>query len=241
MPPEYPDWYAAWMIHHCDQFALMETTEAAPFVKWWAPLAEMSVTEAELYSATRSMMGADKAPFKVVDHYFAIKALIGEARNKAENYLQDAAERKRESQIDDGVGLCADCSNSGYVSVPHPRYCTGQEWRPARYGEQGNPIYMRAAVVCRCWVGKRIETKQKAGDGSDDPGKKKKKVPAKKCLTLEQYENECNGQWRDHLAENEKRTKRIDDSERVAYDREKLAKQFTALVPMAKPKGAKRK
>lgn len=233
-PPSYPAWYDEWMTYHLDLFGINEATVSASFMLWWESFEAMNVTQAELMAATKSMQGESRAPYKVGDHYFAIKAAIADVRDLAEQRTQHAIEeRARANEQDKDKGVCVNCRDTGQAIVPHPRFCNGEAWRPYYHNELADPVFITAAVACSCWRGLKITANQRANSGDDDPGKKKKKAEVSTVqLTLATYENMVNGQWRQQMAEIEAARKRVADvDDRAIKDVKSLVKSIAAKPP----------
>lgn len=233
-PPSYPAWYDEWMTYHLDIFGINEATVSASFMLWWETFEAMEVTAAELMGATRAMQGEARAPYKVGDHYFAIKATIADSRDLAEQRTQQALEAKAKAEEQDkDKGVCVNCRDTGQAIVPHPRFCNGEKWRPYYHNEFADPVFITAAVACTCWRGLRITASQRASDRADDPGKKKKKADAVTVqLTLSTYENMVNGQWRQQMDDMEASKKTIANvDDRASRDVKSLVKSIAVKPP----------
>lgn len=223
-PERYPPWYAAFCRVYLDTFGLHDPTETAAMQHWWTGFKLLDVTANELEQARREVMSRKTAPFRLQDHYYAIKLAITEARTKIENERQNEIEEQLRKQEEEGKQpdvRCKDCCGTGYASVPHPRFCDGNQWRPAHNNAYGDPVYVRAMVTCNCEKGLRIAARQKAL-ANGDPGGKKPKI--KVCMTLDNYENQVNGQWRTHVREVTERLQALRSFERAQGE--------TGIVPV---------
>lgn len=190
MPPEIPDWYLDWVKSHRTTFGLHTPEASAAFAAWWPAFRAMSATASELGVATLVVLNAGPAPMRLADHYQALRTALGAVRDKA----RSTAETQRAALPAPDRGVCADgCGDTGYVTVPHPRFCSAEGWRHSHHNAAGNPVYVTAAVTCRCAVGRRSHERQQSAAMAD--GGKAGGV----ALTLSAYEDRVNSSWRSHM------------------------------------------
>lgn len=188
-----PEWYSAWVKSHLVQFSLVSADTVATFGSWWQSFSALGFTPDELTRATRHVrnLPAETSPKYAGDHYHAIKLAVVNERDrnsqKAVNY-------------DDSRGLCDDCGDSGFISVPHPKFCNAMTWRPERHNHAGNPVYVTAAVVCRCWKGRKFAERQQADEMDGIPPK---------TMTIGQYEEKINGDWRRQIRERDEQRRTV--------------------------------
>lgn len=188
MNPEIPEWYSAWMKHHRTTFGLHTAEAVAALGAWWPAFNAMGADHNELTAATYAVLNAGPAPMRLSDHYQAIRHALGLVRDVA----RGKAEKARHESHDRGV--CADgCGDTGYVIVPHPKHCSAEGWRPSHHNSSGNPVYVTAAVSCRCEAGRRSHERQQSA-ALEDSGK-----ADKVALTLSAYEDRVNSNWRGHM------------------------------------------
>lgn len=203
MLPKIPKWYDEWRANHLTTFACYRTDVLETFATWFPAFHAMGFTGHELARATRAML-AGPAPARIADHYQALKLAVAAERTDAERRKKQA-----DYQSGDTRGICAQCGDSGMMSVPHPAHCNAQEWRPVRYSEHGDAIYATASVLCNCQRG-RIAAARQNSEGSESK---------MKCMTIEAYEQTVNGNWSEQIAEHEahrEAVKRVESSETVS-------------------------
>jgi hypothetical protein len=174
-----PDWYSEWADDHRRAFMLSADWIDAAWL-WWEVFAGLRATPRELAAATRDVQSLDNPPKFPGDHLPAVKAALGRGRNAAA-----AAARRRCEQEDDGRGVCADCFDTGWVVVPHPRWVVAGAWEPTRYTRAGDPLYVTATATCGCWKGRQSSDSLAARD--------------LKHLTVEAYTNWL-PDWRQQVA-----------------------------------------
>ena len=147
MPPELPAWYANWVRHHATTFGLHGPEAVAAFAAWWPAFNAMGADHRELTASTYAVLNGGPAPMRLADHYQALRTALGIVRDKA----RVDAGKARHAGNDNDRGQCDDgCGESGYVVVPHPKHCSAEGWRPSHHNAAGNPVYVTAAVTCRC-------------------------------------------------------------------------------------------
>lgn len=180
-----PEWYSSWIRLHLVQFAIVTADNVATFGSWWQSFSALGFTPDELNRATRHVrnLPEETAPTRVGDHYHAVKLAVVNERDR---------NRQKAVNYDDSRGLCADCGDTGFISVPHPRFCDAVGWRPDRHNVHGDPIYTTCAVICRCWKGRQFAERQQAGEMEGKPPK---------TLTIGKYEETVNGDWRRQIRE----------------------------------------
>lgn len=222
-PPEIPAWYSDWMKHHRTTFGLHTAEAVAALSAWWPAFQAMAVDARELTAATYAVLNAGPAPMRLSDHYQALRTALGLVRDTARGKADKA---RLEAGHDRGV--CADgCGDTGYVIVPHPKHCSGEGWRPSHHNAAGNPVYVTAAVSCRCGVGRRTHERQQSA-AIEDQGK-----ADKVSLTLSAYEDRVNSNWRGHVeyrAAEAKAFADIDHSAKASF--EDAMKRFAASTAM---------
>ena len=174
-----PDWYSAWVRSHLVRFGMVNPDNVAMFGSWWTPFAARNVTGQELAMATETIHNRNTHPSKASDHYLEIKLVIATAR--------DSAVKRIETNYAPDRGVCSDCGETGYIAVPHPRFCNAVEWSPSHHNFAGDPVYATAAVICRCWKGRKFAAAQ---ENEILNGAKKQ------TMTIGEYEDQVNGDWR---------------------------------------------
>lgn len=191
-----PDWYSDWVRKHLVRFGLVSADNVAMFGSWWPSFAARNLTAAELSRATDAIHNRNQHPTKASDHYLEIKIVISSARD---------AEMKRSEQSDEpDRGVCSDCGETGYIAVPHPKFCNAMEWRPVRHNWAGDPVYATAAVICRCWKGRKFATAQEADVLNGG---------RKQTLTIGEYEEQVNGDWRRQVLERSEADKAVSNAQ----------------------------
>lgn len=197
-PPASPAWYREWSEYHLLQFGIRNAESQFAFATWWKSFSAMGFTAHELSNATEAVRIGPKC-IRVDDHYHAIKSAILAARSEA---VALGEKRRRES---DDRGRCQDCCDSGFVSVPHPRFCDATEWRPERFNRFNEPIYATCGVLCKCEIGRRMIAAQQQRAMDD--------AKTKTSMTLSQYEDRVNGNWREQMAGHESRRSTVSSVE----------------------------
>jgi hypothetical protein len=215
MSRQIPEWYAEWVRNHLTTFGL-HTAEGTPemYIAWWPSFYALDATAAELADATTMILRGGPAPARTADHYQAVKRAIAELRNNR----NQRATLARYSNPDDR-GQCVQCVGSGIVAVPHPDHCSFEGWRPSHYSASGNPVYVTAAVLCNCERGRAIAARQ-AGIESE------KGASRPRQLTLEQYAERINPNWREQLADRAKQQEMIRETESGMPTAAELAGRF---------------
>jgi hypothetical protein len=216
-PPELPAWYANWVRHHATTFGLHAPEAVAAFAAWWPAFNAMGADHRELTASTYAVLNGGPAPMRLADHYQALRTALGTVR--------DAARAKADAVTHYDRGECADgCGDSGYVTVPHPRYCSAEGWRPHHHAA-GRPVYATAAVTCRCDRGRRIHAQQQSAVLNDPK--------ARTTMSLSDYEDRVNSNWRGHMeyrAAESKAFADIDAHAKASF--ENTMRQFAASTAM---------
>ena len=211
---QWPEWYTIWAALHLKTFAIVSKDNMQTLELWWPAFRSMGVEEQELHNATQRVLSCQDAPMRVADHYSAIKVSIANDRI-------DRLRRSEAAQMATGpdYSKCADCGNSGWVVVPHPKHCDAFEWRPHRYSGQGDAIHATASVLCsRCNIGKTFIARQANNEDT----------PREKAMVLEWYENHVNGNWREQIKDlqDQKATIRDVEANNAARDTTSVIRTF---------------
>lgn len=223
MTTELPGWYLDWVKQHRTTFGLHTAEASAAFAAWWPAFNAMSVTRDELTAATYAVLNGGPAPMRLADHYQALRTALGLVRDTA----RGAEQKRRLAESGNDRGTCADgCRDTGYVTVPHPKHCSAEGWRPYHHNAAGNPVYVTAAVACRCGAGRRLHERQQSA--AAESGQTSRVV-----MTLSSYEDTVNSNWRGHMEYRDAEAKafaEIDYAAKASF--EQAMKNFAASTRM---------
>jgi hypothetical protein len=176
--------FDSWKTRYAPPFGMVSDVDEVMFDSWFDIFVHAGYTIAELDEARLALHLAP--PKNRWEHLESIHRTVTQLRKDAE--------RKRRAEIaPDGseVGTCVDCGDTGWVTVPHPIHVTGGEW----VGHGQYSYRPTAAVVCRCYRGRRVM------DGYDGLQPKDRDRIARP-MTLEQYQRSAPG-WRGMLRRHE--------------------------------------
>jgi hypothetical protein len=204
---EYADWAKRFMTG----LGLKWDDQRATVQEWFDLLARFSAEQ--LDAARLSMLRSrERHPDMQAVRVALLKALRD----------LDAVEPMRSVVESTDHGVCAWCSDTGFVRVPHPASIVAGQWRPVKISSFSG--YYRATVACTCHMGRKVW--QGCENAVQDGSKR-----AKKLMRLDDYEKHVCRNWREELAERkriedeEKRLVRIDESR----PREKLRLKIASV------------
>lgn len=198
MPHDFPPWYPDWVKHHLVTFGILSDENSAAMLIWWPVFRSMGVTAQELSNASFAMLNGGPAPMRIADHFFTLKQTIGTDRNDRQRKAEVV-----ERQMGDMNFRCPTCDSTTWVTVPHPKFCDASEWRIQRYNSHGNPVYVTAVVLCdRCDRGRATINRQQGDD-----------IVRAKSLTLGNYEEFTNANWREQMADYRQRAEYVQQAE----------------------------
>ena len=188
-----PQWYRDWASDHQAAFLLPDEWLHAAAL-WWDTFASLGATADELAAATREVQAGDRVR-AWGDHLPALKAAVGRGRDRR------AAEAKRaEADGRPDRGVCVDCGDTGWATVPHPKFLNEfGEWVPDGHGPGGEPRWVVCGVACGCVKGRKTMADAQA--------------VGKNPLGLERYGRRC-PTWRDQMAVQAAARRRREHTER---------------------------
>jgi hypothetical protein len=186
MHDEFAEWYVEWAKEYLRLFGIATNENLTTLTLWGRSFCAMQFTYGEMKLAEAIVRNLPKetAPARVGDHYYAIKSAVTSSREMTRQKIETTVSA-------DDKGRCSDCGESGFIIVPHPKFCTAMEWRPNGNSRHGDPIFPTAAVLCRCWKGRKFDERQ-AQDRLDG-----KTV----CMPVTTYEETVNANWRNQMRE----------------------------------------
>jgi hypothetical protein len=137
---------------------------------WVASLEKIAVTKDEFDEASQRLQESG-FPLARANH---LASLLSHVR-----FIRENAREREKAQQERSGGKCLTCGGSGLVLVPHPRYFNKDGSWSGRY---------TCGVICGCPAAEKWNKVQVMRDG----------YPVGP-LTLERYEREVCGNWRDWL------------------------------------------
>lgn len=145
-PTGVPRWYAEWARNYAVAWLLpAEWIDAA--LAWWPSFATLDATADELAAVALAMQGtrAEHLPRKWESHLPAVKAGLGDLRGRAAVRADPGDDR----------GVCTECGDTGWATVPHGKHVRDGVWRPAGHAH-GEPRYVTWSVACSCGKGRHF-------------------------------------------------------------------------------------
>lgn len=178
-----PEWYPAWVEHHCRATAAQEGTAAALETAGPIFADQYGPSEVEFLECTRRLVAGRRVPKFANDHTDAVALEL--------ERLREAAATDRPTGA---VEPCDWCADAGLVTVPHPKCVAGGLVVP--HPETGR-VYT-AHVACRCDRGRAVRAES---ERRYDAARELRTSAARPILTLVEYETAVCGHWPDLMRE----------------------------------------
>jgi hypothetical protein len=141
--------YTNWAEYHAGVF-MFTAEQTASVIGWFDIFRGFGFTRGELDAATKAL-AADPPEFPN-QHLARVQLAVGAARRDREKADRLKALGCAAEPTPGEVGVCALCSDSGQVVVPHPR-AVG---RDPESGAARLDAATTCAVACLCWRGRKV-------------------------------------------------------------------------------------